>query len=53
MPVKIQVTLSMEAGGSSETLVSYCNTPQHYNPEDLDSESSYFQFIVSWITQSC
>jgi len=35
-PSTIHFTLKMEAARSSETLVSYCNTTQHHNPEDLD-----------------
>jgi hypothetical protein len=31
----IHITLKMEAGLTSETLVSY-NTTQQHNPEDLD-----------------
>jgi len=35
MAVKIHFTLKMEATRSSKMLVSYYNTTQLYNPEDL------------------
>jgi hypothetical protein len=34
--VVVGYLLKMEAAGNSEMLVSYHNTAQHHNPEDLD-----------------
>jgi hypothetical protein len=39
IPGTTHFTLKMEAGRSSERLVSYCKTTQHNNPEDLKLES--------------
>jgi hypothetical protein len=36
MYMYMYITLNMEAARSSYTSVSYCNTTQHHNPEDLD-----------------
>jgi len=39
-------TLKKEAASSSETLVSYCNTTWHHNPEDLKLTSNYFVVVL-------
>jgi len=49
----IHFTLKMEAAWPSKMLVSYCNTTQHYNPEDLNlnhqhHENFKSQFLFLW-----
>jgi len=35
-------TLKMEAARSTKTMVSYCNTTKHHNPEFLDLSCTLF-----------
>jgi len=46
-PIASHFTLKIEVAWSSETLVSYHNTTQHHNPENLDLNPHHYENLGS------
>jgi hypothetical protein len=45
----VLVVLMMEAAGTSETLVNFCQTTRHYNPEDSHLRTHCHENLQSYL----